>query len=234
MTDYGDGVLTWSDAQARVAKGLTSFDWDLDVVVRSRLHVCAAFVTLSLSLRVHRCAAHPSGLSPRPALRPSLSLSLRPPQACAPCIAVRAVRASCGCRAGAVRVPCGCRAALQLCGTPSRRRSHHRHILTTLYAPAPPLSFPSSPPTFAHDDQPTTTTTITQGLLKGFDQTTNLVLQEAHERVFSSDDGVKLEALGLTVLRGDNIAIIGELDRERDALVDLTAVRAEPLAPVVH
>ena len=60
------------------------------------------------------------------------------------------------------------------------------------------------------------------------------MLQEAHERVFSSDDGVKLEALGLTVLRGDNIAIIGELDRERDALLDLTAVRAEPLAPVVH
>ena len=26
MTDYGDGMLTWSDAQARVAKGLTSFD----------------------------------------------------------------------------------------------------------------------------------------------------------------------------------------------------------------
>ena len=33
MTDYGDGVLTWSDAKARVAKGLTSFDWDLDVVI---------------------------------------------------------------------------------------------------------------------------------------------------------------------------------------------------------
>ena len=33
MTDYGDGMLTWSDAQARVAKGLTSFDWDLDVVI---------------------------------------------------------------------------------------------------------------------------------------------------------------------------------------------------------
>ena len=77
-------------------------------------------------------------------------------------------------------------------------------------------------------------TTSHQGLLKGFDQTTNVILHEAHERVFSVEDGVKLEALGLTVLRGDNIAIIGELDQERDALVDLSAVRAEPLAPVVH
>jgi small nuclear ribonucleoprotein (snRNP)-like protein len=43
------------------------------------------------------------------------------------------------------------------------------------------------------------------GLLKGFDQTTNIILDECHERVFSSEAGVEQVQLGLYIVRGDNM-----------------------------
>ena len=72
------------------------------------------------------------------------------------------------------------------------------------------------------------------GVLKGFDQTTNVILEECHERVFSTDAGVEQVVLGLYIVRGDNIAIVGEVDEEKDAELDLNAMTAEPLKPVVH
>ena len=72
------------------------------------------------------------------------------------------------------------------------------------------------------------------GVLKGYDQTTNLVLEESHERVYSPDEGVEQVVLGLYIIRGDNIAIIGELDLELDAAIDLSEVTAEPLRPLNH
>lgn len=45
----------------------------------------------------------------------------------------------------------------------------------------------------------------TQGTLKGFDQTINLILDESHERVFSSSQGVEQVVLGLYIVRGDNV-----------------------------
>ena len=53
------------------------------------------------------------------------------------------------------------------------------------------------------------------GVLKGFDQTTNVILEECHERVFSTDAGVEQVVLGLYIVRGDNIAIVGEVDEEK-------------------
>ncbi|EMP42059.1 N-alpha-acetyltransferase 38, NatC auxiliary subunit [Chelonia mydas] len=44
------------------------------------------------------------------------------------------------------------------------------------------------------------------GTLKGFDQTINLILDESHERVFSSSQGVEQVVLGLYIVRGDNVA----------------------------
>ena len=44
-----------------------------------------------------------------------------------------------------------------------------------------------------------------QGTLKGFDQTINLILDESHERVFSSSQGVEQVILGLYIVRGDNV-----------------------------
>uniref|UniRef100_A0A6I8QI39 U6 snRNA-associated Sm-like protein LSm8 n=1 Tax=Xenopus tropicalis TaxID=8364 RepID=A0A6I8QI39_XENTR len=72
------------------------------------------------------------------------------------------------------------------------------------------------------------------GTLKGFDQTINLILDESHERVFSSSQGVEQVVLGLYIVRGDNVAVIGEIDEETDSALDLGNIRAEPLNSVVN
>uniref|UniRef100_A0A2K5ZQZ8 U6 snRNA-associated Sm-like protein LSm8 n=1 Tax=Mandrillus leucophaeus TaxID=9568 RepID=A0A2K5ZQZ8_MANLE len=64
------------------------------------------------------------------------------------------------------------------------------------------------------------------GTLKGFDQTINLILDESHERVFM--------VLGLYIVRGDNVAVIGEIDEETDSVLDLGNIQAEPLNSIAH
>jgi len=70
--------------------------------------------------------------------------------------------------------------------------------------------------------------------LRGYDQATNCILDECFERVYSEDAGVETIPLGLYLVRGDNIAIIGELDEEEDASIDFDHVRAPPLKQVMH
>ncbi|XP_072969105.1 sm-like protein LSM8 isoform X1 [Typha angustifolia] len=72
------------------------------------------------------------------------------------------------------------------------------------------------------------------GVLKGFDQATNIILDESHERVYSTKEGVQQLVLGLYIIRGDNISVVGELDEELDANLDLSKLRAHPLKPVIH
>ncbi|XP_065830105.1 U6 snRNA-associated Sm-like protein LSm8 [Oscarella lobularis] len=72
------------------------------------------------------------------------------------------------------------------------------------------------------------------GLLKGFDQTVNIILDDSHERVFSASAGIEQVNLGLYIVRGDNIAVIGEIDVETDSALDLGEIKAEPLNHVVH
>ncbi|GAV73743.1 hypothetical protein SLE2022_254750 [Rubroshorea leprosula] len=72
------------------------------------------------------------------------------------------------------------------------------------------------------------------GVLKGFDQATNIILDESHERVYSTKEGVQQLVLGLYIIRGDNISIVGELDEELDSALDLSNLRAHPLKPVIH
>ena len=43
--------------------------------------------------------------------------------------------------------------------------------------------------------------------MKGFDQSTNLILSQCHERVFSLQDGVVTVELGLYIIRGDNVYV---------------------------
>jgi len=43
--------------------------------------------------------------------------------------------------------------------------------------------------------------------LKGFDQTINLILDESHERVYSTTSGVEQVVLGLHIIRGDNVLV---------------------------
>ena len=46
---------------------------------------------------------------------------------------------------------------------------------------------------------------FSQGILKGCDQTVNLILENSHERVYSSSAGVEKVPLGLYIIRGDNM-----------------------------
>ena len=62
----------------------------------------------------------------------------------------------------------------------------------------------------------------------------NIILEQSHERVFSEDTGVRQDVLGLYLIRGDTIAMIGEVDEEKDASIDLSQVRAAPLKPLSH
>ncbi|KAJ1977919.1 U6 snRNA-associated Sm-like protein, partial [Dimargaris cristalligena] len=50
----------------------------------------------------------------------------------------------------------------------------------------------------------TTEGRVILGNLKGFDQTTNVVLTDSSERIFSEDEGVESIALGLYFIRGDS------------------------------
>ncbi|EFJ34241.1 hypothetical protein SELMODRAFT_83281, partial [Selaginella moellendorffii] len=72
------------------------------------------------------------------------------------------------------------------------------------------------------------------GMLKGYDQATNLIIDESHERVYSTTTGVEQHVLGLYIIRGDNIAVVGELDDEMESTLDLTAIKAHPLKPIQH
>lgn len=49
---------------------------------------------------------------------------------------------------------------------------------------------------------------LSQGTLKGFDQTINLILDESHERVYSTGQGVEQVILGLYIVRGDNVYVL--------------------------
>ncbi|XP_015270802.1 PREDICTED: LSM8 homolog, U6 small nuclear RNA associated [Gekko japonicus] len=54
------------------------------------------------------------------------------------------------------------------------------------------------------------------------------------KRIYSSALGVEQVVLGLYIVRGDNVAVIGEIDEETDSSLDLGNIRAEPLNSVVH
>ena len=67
------------------------------------------------------------------------------------------------------------------------------------------------------------------GTLRGFDQAINIILEESHERVFSSTGCVEQVPLGLYIVRGDNVALIGEIDEDLDRNLDLSRTRADPI-----
>lgn len=59
-------------------------------------------------------------------------------------------------------------------------------------------------------------------------------MEDSHERVFSTSQGVEVVPLGLYVIRGDNISVIGELDADEDKKIDFSAVKADPPNSIVH
>ncbi|WWD16623.1 hypothetical protein CI109_101052 [Kwoniella shandongensis] len=75
---------------------------------------------------------------------------------------------------------------------------------------------------------------IIVGKLKGFDIRTNLILADCVEREYSADQGVEMIPLGLYMIKGDNVAVVSELDEEKDTTIDYTEIRAEPLSEIHH
>ncbi|PAA46741.1 hypothetical protein BOX15_Mlig021220g2, partial [Macrostomum lignano] len=71
------------------------------------------------------------------------------------------------------------------------------------------------------------------GILRGFDNAINLILEDSVERVFSANSPVEAVPLGLYVIRGDNVSLVGELDPEVERRMDLSRLQADPLRPVV-
>ncbi|OCF58077.1 U6 snRNA-associated Sm-like protein LSm8 [Kwoniella mangroviensis CBS 10435] len=73
-----------------------------------------------------------------------------------------------------------------------------------------------------------------QGKLKGYDPRTNLILADCVEREYSLDQGVEMIPLGLYMIKGDNVALVAELDEEKDSTIDYTEIKAEPLGEIHH
>mmetsp|Transcript_26395 Transcript_26395/g.73782 ORF Transcript_26395/g.73782 Transcript_26395/m.73782 type:complete len:96 (+) Transcript_26395:74-361(+) len=71
------------------------------------------------------------------------------------------------------------------------------------------------------------------GILQGVDQMTNIILTNSHERIFS-ESGTEKEELGLYIVKGDNVAVLGEIDEDLDAKVDFQNLSAEQLRPITH
>jgi U6 snRNA-associated Sm-like protein LSm8 len=70
--------------------------------------------------------------------------------------------------------------------------------------------------------------------LRGYDQLINLILDDCHERIYSTQQALERQALGLYLIRGENVAIVGELDIDKEADMDITQKRGEQLKPVIH
>ncbi|EIW68877.1 U6 snRNA-associated Sm-like protein LSm8 [Tremella mesenterica] len=69
------------------------------------------------------------------------------------------------------------------------------------------------------------------GKLRGYDPRTNLILSDCVEREYSLE-GVEMVPLGLYMIKGDNVAIIGEMDEDKDGSIDYTEIKAEPLGEI--
>jgi U6 snRNA-associated Sm-like protein LSm8 len=56
-----------------------------------------------------------------------------------------------------------------------------------------------------------------------------VILADCHERVYSENTPMQTEEMGLYFIRGDNIAVIGEIDEALEANMDYSNVKATPL-----
>eukprot|EP00828_Plagiopyla_frontata_P036343 TRINITY_DN47981_c0_g2_i1.p4 TRINITY_DN47981_c0_g2~~TRINITY_DN47981_c0_g2_i1.p4 ORF type:complete len:109 (+),score=37.00 TRINITY_DN47981_c0_g2_i1:63-389(+) len=72
------------------------------------------------------------------------------------------------------------------------------------------------------------------GLLKGIDQALNACLSETEERIYCKDKGIEAIKIGIYLIRGDTIALIGEIDDDIEKNLDFSAIKAEPLKPIIN
>lgn len=75
----------------------------------------------------------------------------------------------------------------------------------------------------------------------------NVILSNSHERIFSRDEPVVVNQLGLYIIRGENVygfsiglffdrrrAVVGQIEEELDGQIEYEALMAEPLPHIVH
>ncbi len=67
------------------------------------------------------------------------------------------------------------------------------------------------------------------GMLKSFDQSMNVVLNNCYEKIYSLNQGVVFDKMGLYLIRGDNIAILAEVDELLEKQVDYKLVKGEKI-----
>ncbi|KAL3309480.1 N(alpha)-acetyltransferase 38, NatC auxiliary [Cichlidogyrus casuarinus] len=72
------------------------------------------------------------------------------------------------------------------------------------------------------------------GTFHGMDNMINLILTNSHERVFSPTDGVERVPLGLNIIRGQNVACVGEIEENMDRRIDFANLKADPILPIHH
>ena len=72
------------------------------------------------------------------------------------------------------------------------------------------------------------------GMLRGVDDAINVIVEDAVERVYSMDKDVEEINSGIMIIRGDDIAVIGEYSQELDESLDVLHQRANHLKPIVH
>jgi len=70
------------------------------------------------------------------------------------------------------------------------------------------------------------------GVVKGFDPQCNLILTKCTERIFSTREGVDTMEHGMYIVRGDNVASVGEIDEDIDAAVNWAEIQAGPLTSI--
>jgi U6 snRNA-associated Sm-like protein LSm8 len=68
--------------------------------------------------------------------------------------------------------------------------------------------------------------------MRGCDQHVNIILEKCKEKINADAGGLEFVSLGLYIVRGDNIAIIGEIDTEKDTKIDWSGLSASPLPPL--
>ena len=71
------------------------------------------------------------------------------------------------------------------------------------------------------------------GTLRSFDQKTNIILSECIERVYIASKEVFIEAQGVYFIRGDNVAVIAEIDATIEAGIDYSKIKAPPIKPMM-
>ncbi|ODQ67146.1 Sm-like ribonucleo protein [Nadsonia fulvescens var. elongata DSM 6958] len=72
------------------------------------------------------------------------------------------------------------------------------------------------------------------GILKGYDNSTNVILASAQERIITPNEETEHIDLGLYFLRGDAIAVCGLVDDETDKEIDWAKVRGKTIGSTRH